>query len=136
MISQELLCQKFTELAVKNGIVLGVLFGSQATGRTHSQSDVDVGFIAQQKLGLMDIAKIQEALMVSTSYDMIELVDLKNAPPLLLKSVAEEGILLYEKELGDFDRLKIYGIKLYMEAQPLYQARALELKQSLLNYGK
>lgn len=136
MISKELLSEKFKELAVKNGLVLGVLFGSQATGKIHSQSDIDVGFIADRRLRLREIAEIQENLMVATGYGNIEMVDLKNVPPLLLKQIADEGILLYEKESGDFDRLKIYGIKLYMEAKPLYQARALELKTFLLNYGK
>ncbi|MEK7586801.1 MAG: nucleotidyltransferase domain-containing protein [Patescibacteria group bacterium] len=136
MFSKELLAEKFIDLAVKNGLILGVLFGSQATGKTHSQSDIDVGFVADRRLGLREIAEIQENLMVATGYGNIEMVDLKNVPPLLLKYVAEEGILLYEKEVGDFDRLKIYGIKLYMEAQPLYRARSLELKRFLLNYGK
>lgn len=136
MIDQEKIKEKFIELAAKNGLVLGVLFGSQATGRTHKQSDIDVGFMAERRLGLREIAEIQENLMVATGHGNIEMVDLKNVPPLLLKYVAEEGVLLYEKELGDFDRLKIYGIKLYMEAQPLYQARRLELKNFLLNYAK
>ncbi|MEK7208815.1 MAG: nucleotidyltransferase domain-containing protein [Patescibacteria group bacterium] len=132
MIDQKLLSQKFTELAASNGLVLGVLFGSQATGRTHPRSDIDIGFITARRLGLMEIAVLQEKLMVATGYGNIELTDLKNVSPLLLKNIAEEGVLLYEKESGDFDRLKIYGLKLYMEAEPLFKMQT----SSILSFIK
>ena len=136
MIDLALLSQKFEEMSRKNGLVLGVLFGSQATGKTHAQSDIDIGFVADRRLGLREIAEIQEELMVKTGYGLIELVDLKNAPPLLLKKMAEEGSLLYERENGLFDRLKIYGIKLYMEAKPLYRMRAAFVKEFIKNHAR
>ena len=132
MIDREVLKQKFAELVEQNGLVLGVLFGSQATGRTHQQSDIDIGFVANRQLRLIEIARIQEALMVATGYGNIELVDLKNVPPLFLKSIAKEGVLLYEKNPGDFDRLKIYGLKLYMEAEPLFKMQT----SSILSFIK
>src|SRR3989344_3081843 len=98
MISVPLLSQEFAELASERGLVLGVLFGSQATGKTHAQSDIDIGFIAERRLCLREIAELQEELMTKTGYGNIELVDLKNAPPHHLKKIAEEGVLLYEQE--------------------------------------
>lgn len=135
MVELPILSEKFTQLAHKRGLVLGVLFGSQATGRTHPRSDVDVGFVADRELGLYDIAGLQEELMTSTGQADIEMVDLKNAPPLLLKKAAEEGILLYEREAGFFERFKIYGIKLYMEAQPLYQMQTASVKSFIQRHA-
>ena len=135
MISVSLLSQQFSEVASKRGLVCGALFGSQATGKTHAQSDIDIGFIAERRLGLREIAELQEELMTKTGYGNIELVDLKNAPPLLLKKVAEVGVLLYEQEADLFNRFKVYSIKLYMEARPLYTLQSASIQSFIKRHA-
>lgn len=125
----EQLKQKMPDLAAKYRLDLVVLFGSQAKGTTHAQSDVDIAFHADFNMRPIEIADMQFDFSQTLGLKDIELIDLKDAPPLLLKQIAAHSILLYEKERFFFGNFKIYANKLYMEAQPL-----LKLRQKQFNH--
>jgi len=110
---------------------LVVLFGSQAGGITHPGSDVDIGVMSDRRLHPRELAEIGFQLTQILKTPNIEVADLKTLPPLVLKNLAEQSVLLYEREPNLYDRFKIYGLKRHMEAAPLYQARAVELKRFL-----
>src|SRR3989344_3169992 len=110
---------------------LVVLFGSQAGGVTHPQSDTDIGVMSDHRLRPKELAEIGFQLTQVLKLPDIEVADLKTLPPLVLKNLAEQSVLLYERELNLYDRFKIYGLKRHMEAAPLYQARSAELKKFL-----
>jgi predicted nucleotidyltransferase len=59
--------QYIARIAQKYSLELILLFGSQATGRTHGQSDFDVAYLSKQKLDLEEEAKFKrlEASMKS-----------------------------------------------------------------------
>lgn len=118
-------------LVKEHRLSLVVLFGSQATGKTHSQSDVDFGFLAEKNMSLGDIAKMQFEFSQEIGIKNLELLDLKTAPPLLLKQVAQKSILLYEKEPSLFAGFKIYCLKRFMEARKLLDLRELSLNKFL-----
>ena len=59
----------------------------------------------------------------------IELVDLHGASPLLLKEVARQSVLLYEKEPLEFAQFRIAAFKKYMEAKRLLDLRAASLEK-------
>lgn len=65
----------------------------------------------------------------------VELVDLKSAPPLLLKQVAEHSILLFESSRSIFALFKIYAYKLYVEAKPLFDLKKKQLNKMLKKYA-
>lgn len=117
-------------IAETNGIFLVLLFGSQARRTPHAKSDFDFGVLGTTILLPKEIARL--SFLFSQEMKIkdrdIEIVDLKSAPPLLLKRVACEAIPLYEKELQLFTKFKIYALKRYFEAKPL-----LDLRRSVLN---
>ena len=115
------------KLAEDFGFSLVVLFGSQATGKTHKKSDVDIAFLSDIKMGLYDIAKMQTEFEQVLKIGKIELVDLRNSPPLLLKEIAKNSILLYEKDALALARFKIYAFKRYVESKKLLTLRAAAL---------
>lgn len=131
MIKIEEMKLKIKEFARNRQFLLLVLFGSQATGKTHPQSDVDIGFLSERKMGPGEIARLQFELSQKLRIKNLELVDLKNAPPLLLKEVAQKSILLYEKEPMLFANFKIYFLKLFMEAEELLALKELSLNKFL-----
>ena len=115
------------ELAQKFGLSLVVLFGSQATGKTHKKSDIDIAFLSDIKMGLYDIARMQIEFEQVLKIGKIELVDLRNSPPLLLKEIAKNSVLLYERDALAFARFKIHAFKRYMESKKLLTLRAAAL---------
>lgn len=117
--------------AQKYHLSLVVLFGSQVSGRTHPQSDVDFAFLSEKRMSLIEIAKMQIAFSQKLELKNLELVDLKTAPPLLLKQVAGKSVLLYEKEPFLFANFKIYALKCFMEAKKLFDLRKSSLDKFL-----
>jgi predicted nucleotidyltransferase len=116
------------KLAEKYHLSLVVLFGSQVSGITHPQSDVDFAFLPEKRMSLIEIAKMQIVFSQRLKLKNLELVDLRAAPPLLLKQIAKKSVLLYEKEPFLFANFKIYALKCFMEAKKL-----LDLRESSLN---
>ena len=117
------------ELAQKYHLLLVVLFGSQARGKTHAQSDVDIAFLSSSPMGLSNVAAMQFEFTQRLHLKDIELVDLHGASPLLLKEVARQSVLLYEKEPLEFAQFRIAAFKKYMEAKRLLDLRAASLEK-------
>ncbi|MBM2817824.1 MAG: Nucleotidyltransferase domain protein [Parcubacteria group bacterium] len=120
------------DLAEKHGLSLVMLFGSQVTGKTHKESDFDIAFTADKYISPRETAEI----LFDFTRDLkiggdIELVNLKHASPLLLKQVAMNSILLYEKEPHLYNLFKIYALKRYMEERRFLKLRELSLNKFL-----
>ena len=122
------------KLAHKYHLTLVVLFGSQARGKTHAKSDVDLAFSSETNLSPYDVAKMQLEFTQRLKLKNIELVDLHNASPLLLREVARQAIVLYEKDHSKFARLKIYAFKRFVEAKPLLNLRTKARENFVRNY--
>lgn len=118
-------------LAEKYGITLLILFGSQATGKTHAGSDADLAFVSKRKLSPREISECAFDLSSLVEFSRIELIDVRDAPPLLLKNIATAGIVVYEAEPQIFARFRIYAIKCFMEAQKILSLRAASLNAFL-----
>ncbi|MBI5004016.1 nucleotidyltransferase domain-containing protein [Candidatus Kaiserbacteria bacterium] len=118
-------------LAEKHGLSLVVLFGSQATGKTHAGSDTDIAFFSIQPKNMLEIAEMQMEFTEKLRIKDLELVDLAGKAPLFLKQVADQGIVLYEKDPSVFDEFQIYAFKRYVEAKPLYAMREAALHKYL-----
>lgn len=127
MLQTDKIKPKIKKIAKKHQLSLVLLFGSQTTGKTHAHSDVDIAFVSEKYLRPSDVAKIQFEISQKLKIRNLELVDLKNATPLLLKQIAQKSILLYEKESSLFANFKIYGFKRFMEAKKLLTLRNLSL---------
>jgi len=123
--------QGIKELAEKYRLLLVVLFGSQVKGKTHSQSDVDLAFSAEEPMSPADLAKMQTDFSENLKIKDLEMVGLNGAHPFLLKQVAQNSIVLYEKERSLFAKFKIYAFKRFVEARNLMDLRKLSLDRFL-----
>ena len=87
--------------AVVPGVVSVYLFGSHAEGRTHRESDVDIGVlfnrgkVPTKKERFDRSLQLAADLRVALSSESIDLVVLNDAPPLLGRRIVIEGIRLY-----------------------------------------
>jgi len=129
MIDIKIFKESVKELAPKFCLSLVILFGSQVSGKTHKQSDVDIGFIAKKKMNMREIVEMQMAFAQVLKAKDIEMVDLKNLSPLFLKGIAEKSILLYEEEPAFYSNFKIYALKLFFEAKQLLHLRQISLNK-------
>ncbi|HCB35377.1 MAG: hypothetical protein A2W52_01585 [Candidatus Taylorbacteria bacterium RIFCSPHIGHO2_02_49_25] len=127
--------KKIAEIAGKHNLQLIVLFGSQATGRTHKKSDVDIGFVAEREIDSGERFAISSELARIFQNPEVELVNLNNVSPELKRQVADQGILLYESRPQTFDLFKIHAHRIYMETKPLRVYRDARLNNFLKKYA-
>lgn len=108
-------------VAKKHGLSFVALFGSQATGRTHEKSDIDIGvakrltsYFEETPVPMIDI---EDELVRVLNRDDIEVVNLSTVSPTLMRSVAEEGVLLYEASMDEFSEWKLFAMKVWRETK-------------------
>lgn len=101
-------------LAEKYGLDFVVLFGSQATGKTHAKSDVDIGVISRQGI---DLSRLMMDMNMVFKRPDVEVVDLATASPTLMHAIVRDGQLLYEKSRGNWSNWKVYATKIWMETR-------------------
>mgnify|MGYP001563872538 CR=1 FL=1 len=112
------------KLAEEYGLSLVLLFGSQATGKTHLRSDIDIAYFAREPLSLAEESRLIIELMGIFRTEAVDLVSLQNAPPQLRYQIARFGKTIYERKPGLFSPFYINALRQYEEAKPLFQLRS------------
>lgn len=125
---------KIAEIAKRHNLLLVVLFGSQATGFTHKESDVDVAFLSDGKISFEDETSLNADLIEVFKNDNISTVDFRKAPPLLLRQIVGDAKVLYEKAPHTFDEIFLYALRTYEEAGPLFKLREEYVKRRISEY--
>jgi predicted nucleotidyltransferase len=130
-ITQEIR-DRLAPLFARADIQLVILFGSTARGVTHRRSDLDVAILAKEPLDVVETATQVMALLRRSDVDV---VDLRRASPLLAMEVVRSGILLYEREPGEYATVCSLAHRRYVDTTKLRLARREALKRFLETKG-
>ncbi|KKU70465.1 MAG: polymerase beta domain protein region protein [Parcubacteria group bacterium GW2011_GWA2_47_21] len=130
----EIIKEKASGFAEKHDLDLLVLFGSQVSGKTHKKSDYDFGFISAQPKSFEEQVRMEFELSEILKIGKTDLVDLKKAPPLLMKNVAINSVLFYQKKSTLYAAFKIYALKLFAEAKRLFEIRETAIQKFILSH--
>jgi hypothetical protein len=84
-------------LALHPEVRLAYLFGSVAEDRNTARSDLDVGVLVEPNTDFRALDRLQVELERAAGRD-VDLVDLRNAPPLLAHHVVSRGKLLLSRD--------------------------------------
>ncbi|MBU4299053.1 nucleotidyltransferase domain-containing protein [Patescibacteria group bacterium] len=111
-----MIAQKENKVFRESQVVLACLFGSEARGASHKESDIDIGVLFDKKVGPEDYLK-QEGKLIgffSGIYPKkeINIVNLNIASPLLKQAAILEGKPLYIR--SETDRI-LFQIKTLRE---------------------
>lgn len=118
-------------IAQRHELDLVVCFGSTARERTHRRSDLDVAVRATKPLGYRREAEIREELCAAFGRADVDARDLRTLPAPLLRAIARDGIVCYERERGAFARFQMYAFHRYVESAPLRALRHARLRRHL-----
>lgn len=112
-------------------VELVVFFGSRARGTASTTSDFDLGvlFAPNTDRFYEKLELVHEAISAD---EILDLVVLNEADPLLLREVALDGRPKFESHPGAFEEFRIRAFKLYMDTQWL---RDLEAEALRSHYG-
>ena len=126
------------ELASDSRVVLAYLFGSVASGRADSLSDVDVAVLfdcdctGQQRLaGQLDL---MHQLSQFTERE-VEVISLNDADPILAHEVVSQGVLLFARNEEAFVSFSSRAYRLYFDFKPIVDSYVLSFSQDLHTGG-
>jgi uncharacterized protein len=97
-----------------------VLFGSRATGKIHANSDWDFAALYDEEIRQHHVndnvfAWFEVPLILGRVFkinpDTIDVVELNNCSWLIAHFVADDGILLYEKDPKGFDYFRLTSLR-------------------------
>lgn len=126
MIDTDKIKPQIKKLAEKYGLDLLVLFGSQAIGKIHKESDFDIAYLSGKKLSfedegriIIDLAKIIGA----QDERLVNLCNIKKAGALLLKEIFDQHQVLFCADRNVYDLYKIFSVKNFLDSRPLFDLR-------------
>jgi predicted nucleotidyltransferase len=111
---------------------LVVLFGSGATGRVTTRSDVDLAIRCR---GPADLEQWHGTLAPLLGTDRLDLVDLGRAGPLLAFEVARTGRPLFERRPGTFRAFQGLASRRYADTRKLRDAQRRAIRVFLGQHG-
>jgi predicted nucleotidyltransferase len=106
-----------------------VLFGSRATGKTHTNSDWDFAVLYDEEIRKNyindDLFGFEVPLIMNQLFqinpDNIDVVNLNNCSWLISHFIARDGILLYEKDPGGFEYFRLSSLRSESELKKFRQ---------------
>jgi len=125
--------KKIKEISEKYGLKLLLIFGSQANGKANKLSDYDFGFISARRLGYPERSNLAHNLSKLAQFPNVEEVDLKKAGPFLLKEVAKNNRVLFEKDFAYNDFFS-YAARVYLESEQLFKLQEAIYKNTINKY--
>lgn len=126
-----------TALAARDEVSFAYLFGSQATGRTHARSDVDVAvwirepYDASERDPLLELLAALKAALGREDVDVLIL----NEAPVWIAARALQGTLLVERDEGLRVREEARLKSRYHDRLPYYRRRLESEGRNLAERG-
>ena len=114
--------QAIQDIATRYHLTLILLFGSQASGTTHRESDIDLAYAAEHPLDFASERQINDELGDVFHTDKIDIVNIAHASPLLLFQISENCRLLAGTK-EDLIRFRVLAWKKYQDTAKLRRMR-------------
>jgi hypothetical protein len=124
---------RLAPLFKEGALQLVFLFGSQSSGQVHSESNIDLGFLYDEPVDLLDLTNKVIQLLHK---DRVDVVDLRRANPLLCYSAVRQGKLLYERCPGLFNSFFSLSFRRYIDTKKLRDARQTAIENFLEARGR
>lgn len=125
-MDMEALREAIRPVAEAEGLRLVVLFGSAARGHPGPPGDLD---LAVRTEGELDAVHLTNRLNTVLGRSDVDLADLGRADPVLLLSVAEEGIPVYEAEPGSFVSFQSLAARRFYDTAKFREMERLEIQE-------
>lgn len=126
---------KIKEIAKKHNLKLLLLFGSQASGKTHPMSDFDFGFLSEKELAFKQRSELAHDLVALVKFTNVEDVDLKKAGPFLLKEIVKNNRIIFEKSEA-YAEFFSNAVRSYFEAKPIFELQEILYSNTINKYRK
>jgi predicted nucleotidyltransferase len=126
--------------AKQREIAAAYVFGSVASGRARSDSDVDVAVLLARPLSASRALSYRLKLMAEFGSALhrsdVDLVLLNDASPLLAHRVLSKGRLAFERSRSARVRFQVQTASRYADVVPMYETQIRYLKRQARSGGR
>ncbi len=120
--------ERLAPLFKEEELQLVLLFGSLPSGRLHRQSDIDLAFLFNRPVNILELTNRIIRLLHT---DNVDVVDLRRASSLLRFSIAKTAKVLYERSPGVFNEFYSLAFRMYVDTKKLRDAQSRAIKYFL-----
>lgn len=126
---------KINKIGKKHNLKLMVLYGSHVNGKTHHESDLDIGLLFKNKPeSYTELLSIQDELKkVFPGYEL-DVKYLHDSPPLFFFEAVYKGKLLYGSSY-DYAKACASAFKQYIDSKPLRDLRDFMINKRQKSYA-
>jgi|SRR3989338_2283021 len=121
-------------LAKKYNLSLVILYGSQARGKIHKGSDIDIAVLGARPIPFEKLIDLNNEFAEIFKVKEIDVKSLHNTNPLFRYQVMSKGVLLYGKNY-DYNSFKSYAFRDYYDSQDLLRLKEVFIKKRLQSLG-
>jgi len=131
MIPETIKKINMSPVAQQYNLSLVVLFGSQARGTAVGSSDIDIAILSHGEFSLHDEMAVEESFKKIIGTDSVQVINMRSAPPLLLREIMRDGAVLYQENSTVYETMKSYAYKMFIETKWLRDLRHRRLAELL-----
>lgn len=117
----DLKLQLIEYLRMRSEVLAAYLYGSQAEGRTNALSDIDIGILIRDGIGVERLWRLEDALAADLRrilrIDRVDLVLLNLAPLRMRHEIITKGKVLYSADDGARADFESYSLRRYWDFQ-------------------
>jgi predicted nucleotidyltransferase len=108
-------------LAPLDDVQAALLFGSRATGKARSDSDVDVAVLLTRESFAkgQSLRRLVGALAQELAADRLDVVVLNGAPPALAFQVLKYGVVAFERDVQSLHRFRVRTYGAHADYEPV-----------------
>ena len=122
--------EKIGSIAKKYDLKMILLFGSQVSGKSKNDSDVDIAYLDNQPLDVKKKVDLNSELVDLFVNDRIDQVNLKTASPLLLSEVAKNSQLIFGEQI-DYIKFKTMAFRVFIDSASLFKLQRALIKKGI-----
>jgi predicted nucleotidyltransferase len=128
ILSIEEITERIGPLFEDERLQLVLLFGSVVSGKVHGRSDIDIAFLFDGPVDIVDLTNRVSRLLRT---DNVDVIDLRRAGPVMRFAAARDGRLLYERSAGLFHEFYSLAFRRYVDTGKLRDARQKVIRDFL-----
>ena len=110
-------------VAKRREIQAAYIFGSVASGRTRTDSDIDIALLLNEKsryLKTLDYRlRVASEIRTALGRPDLDLIILNEAPPVLAHQVLSKGKLIFERSRTARVAFQVRAVNLYLDTEPM-----------------
>ncbi|MFW6026466.1 MAG: type VII toxin-antitoxin system MntA family adenylyltransferase antitoxin [Candidatus Woesearchaeota archaeon] len=125
------------KIARKYDLLLFVYFGSRVKNEETKESDYDFAFYNKEKISEVIYLQLKKDIYYLLNTSHIDLIDLnREDDPVLRYEIFKDGICIYEKYKGIFEKVQTDSWFNYIYYKPYLEEQRKFLKKSLQEMNK